>query len=323
MSDLPKKVQINEEGPREGFQFEKGPIATQRKIELIDALSQTGLKQIQVCSFVPPKNVPGMADADDVVRGFEKRPGVRYTALWLNEKGLHRALGFDKLDVKGSISLTASEAFLKRNQNRTMAENVEAQRRIIDMYKENRVPVERASIMAAFGCNFEGDVSTQRVLDLAQQALDLAAEADLEIKVFSLADTMAWATPGSVKRVVGAMREKFPHLKLALHLHDTRGMGIANAYAGMEMGVDIFDASVAGLGGCPFAAHKGAAGNVCTEDLVFMCEEMGIDTGVDLDALIAAAQLAEEVVGHPLPGSVMRGGSLKALRERAKGAVPA
>lgn len=323
MAELPQEIQINEEGPREGFQFEKGPIATRRKIELVDALSRTGLRQIQVCSFVPPKNVPGMADADDVVRGFTQRPGVRYTGLWLNEKGLLRAIAAGKLEVRGSVSLTASAAFLRRNQNRSMADNIEAQRRILDMYREHRVPVERASLMAAFGCNFEGDIPLGRVLDLAQQALDLAAEADCEIRVFSLADTMAWATPGSIKRVIGAMREKFPRLRLALHLHDTRGMGIANAYAGLEMGVDIFDSSVAGLGGCPFAAHKGAAGNVCTEDLVFMCEEMGIRTGVDLEALIEAARLAEDIVGHPLPGSVMRGGGLGQYRAAAQTAAHA
>jgi len=321
MADLPKSIQINEEGPREGFQFEKGPIATSRKIELVDALSRTGVKQIQVCSFVPPKNVPGMADADDVVRGFTRQPGVRYTALWLNEKGLQRALAAGKLDVKGSISLTASETFLRRNQNRSMQENIEAQRRIIDMYKQHNVPVERGSIMAAFGCNFEGDIPIDRIVGLTQQVLDLASECGLTIKVFSLADTMAWATPGAIIRVVGAIRERFPALRLALHLHDTRGMGIANAYAGLEMGVDIFDASVAGLGGCPFAAHKSAAGNLCTEDLVFMCEEMGIETGVDLDRLIEAAQLAEEIVGHPLPGAVKQGGSLRRLREKVRAAA--
>jgi hydroxymethylglutaryl-CoA lyase len=321
MSDLPKFIQINEEGPREGFQFEKGPIATARKIELVDALSKTGLKQIQVCSFVPPKNVPGMADADDVVKGFTRRQGVRYTALWLNEKGLQRALAAGKLDVKGSIALTASETFLRRNQNRSLEENIEAQRSIIGMYRQHNVPVERGSIMAAFGCNFEGDIPRARIIDLTRQVLDLAAENNFEIKVFNLADTMAWATPGAIRRVVGAVKERFPALRLALHLHDTRGMGIANAYAGLEMGVDIFDASVAGLGGCPFAAHKSAAGNVCTEDLVFMCEEMGIETGVDLDALIDAARLAEEIVGHPLPGSVMRGGSLRRLREKIRTAA--
>jgi len=321
MADLPKSIQINEEGPREGFQFEKGPIATSRKVELVDALSRTGLKQIQVCSFVPPKNVPGMADADDVVKGFTRCPGVRYTALWLNEKGLQRALAAGKLDVTGSISLTASETFLRRNQNRSMQENIEAQRRILGMYKEHNVPVERGSIMAAFGCNFEGDIPIERIVSLTEQALELASEYGLVIKVFSLADTMAWATPGAIRRVVGALRERFPALRLALHLHDTRGMGIANAYAGLEMGVDIFDSSVAGLGGCPFAAHKSAAGNVCTEDLVFMCEEMGIETGVDLEKLIEAAQLAEEVVGHPLPGAVKQGGTLRSLRDKVRAAA--
>ncbi|OGA54376.1 MAG: hypothetical protein A3G24_05780 [Betaproteobacteria bacterium RIFCSPLOWO2_12_FULL_62_13] len=147
MTDLPKSIQINEEGPREGFQFEKGPIPTNRKIELVDALSKTGLRQIQVCSFVPPKNVPGMADADEVVKGFTRYPGIRYTALWLNEKGLQRALAAGKLDVKGSIALTASETFLRRNQNRSMQENIEAQRRIIEMYRQHNVPVERGSIL--------------------------------------------------------------------------------------------------------------------------------------------------------------------------------
>lgn len=318
MNDLPKSIQINEEGPREGFQFEKVQIATQRKIDLVNALSKTGLRQIQVCSFVPPKNVPGMADADDVIRGFTPVPGVRYTALWLNEKGLQRALAAGKLEVRGSIALTASETFLKRNQNRTFAENIEAQRRIIEMCKAHNVPVERGSIMAAFGCNFEGDIPLERVLATAQQVMDLATEYGLQLKVFSLADTMAWATPSAIHRTVGALRNRFPDLRLALHLHDTRGMGIANAYAGLQMGVDIFDASVGGLGGCPFAAHRSAAGNVCTEDLVFMCEEMGINTGVDLEKLVEAARLAEDVVGHPLPGAVMHGGALRGLRERAR-----
>jgi len=135
-------------------------------------------------------------------------------------------------------------------------------------------------------------------------------------KLLTLADTMGRATQIAVKRVVGAVRERFPDLDIILHLHDTRGMGIANAYAGLEMGVRRYDAACAGLGGCPFAGHKGAAGNVCTEDLVFMCEEMGIATGLNLDALIECANLAEEIVGHPLPGAVMKGGSLKRLREK-------
>ena len=321
MTDFPREVTINEEGPREGFQFEKGPIPTVRKIELIDALSKTGLQQIQVCSFVPPQNVPGMADADEVARGFTKYPGVRYTGLWLNEKGLKRALAVGRLDVRGTISLTASEPFLMRNQKRTMQENIAAQHSIVEMFKQNNVPVERASMMAAFGCNFAGDIPIAHVLDLVRQALDIAQARDVTINAFNFADTMAWATPNSIRRLVGAGREKHPRLRIGLHLHDTRGMGIANAYAGLEMGVDIFDASVAGLGGCPFAAHKGAAGNVCTEDLVFMYEEMGIKTGVDLELLIEAARLAEDVVGHPLPGAVKSGGSLRRYRERAAAAA--
>ena len=321
MSDLPKSVRINEEGPREGFQFEKGAIPTARKIELIDSLSKTGLKQIQTVSFVPPKNVPGMADADEVVKGFTRSPGVRYTGLWLNDQGLKRALATGKLDVTGTLSLTASEKFLLRNQKRTLKENLAAQHAMVKMYKENGVPVERAGLMAAFGCNFEGDIPVQHIVGMVQQMLDIGAQYQLDLKVVSLADTMAWATPLSIKRVVGAVRDKFPDLQISLHLHDTRGMGIANAYAGMEMGVAIYDAAVAGLGGCPFAAHRGAAGNVCTEDLVFMCREMGIDTGIDLEKLIESALLAEEVVGHPLPGCVMKGGTLDRLRQKIREAA--
>jgi len=314
MSDLPSSIAIKEEGPREGFQFEKGEIPTARKIELIDALSRTGLKQIQVVSFVPAKNVPGMADAEQVVAGFTRTPGVTYTGLWLNERGLARAIATGKLDIKGHLNLTASEAFLLRNQKRTMAENLEALRGIAEMYRRHEVPVERMSIAAAFGCNFEGDIPIEVLLTQTRQMLEVARDHGFDIKVLSLADTMAWATPKSIKQVVGAVREAYPDLQINLHLHDTRGMGIANAYAGLEMGVALYDAAVGGLGGCPFAAHKGAAGNVCTEDLVFMCDEMGIDTGVDLEALLEVARLAEAIVGHPLPGAVKTGGSLRALR---------
>ncbi|VTU45635.1 Hydroxymethylglutaryl-CoA lyase YngG (plasmid) [Variovorax sp. SRS16] len=325
MSDLPKTVSIKEEGPREGFQFEKGAIPAARKIALIDSLSQTGLKQIQTVSFVPAKNVPGMADADEVVQGFHRAPGVSYTALWLNERGLERAIGTaGKLDIKGILTLTASEKFLLRNQKRTLAENLAALQGLVAMYKKHAVPVERISIAAAFGCNFEGDIPVATVVDMTRQLLDIGRQHGLGIKVLSLADTMAWATPMSIRRVVGAVREAFPELQLSLHLHDTRGMGIANAYAGLEMGVALFDAAVGGLGGCPFAAHSGAAGNVCTEDLVFMCDEMGITSGVDLEALLESARLAEEIVGHPLPGAVKSGGSLRRLRKKIAGeAVPA
>ncbi len=314
MSDLPKFVQINEEGPREGFQIEKGPIPTERKVELIDALSETGLNQIQTVSYVNPARVPGMADAEEVVRQFHARPGIRYTGLWLNSRGLERAIASGKLHIKGSLSLTASAKFLARNQQRTMEENLAAQHELIGLYKQHNVAIERASIMAAFGCNFEGEIPHATVLGLIAQIFDLAEEHELNIKLISLADTMAWASPLSIKRLVGAVRQRYPDLRLALHLHDTRGLGCANAYAGLEMGIDEFDSTVAGLGGCPFAAHKGAAGNICTEDFVFMLHEMGIETGIDLEKLIEVARLAEDIVGHPLPGSVKMGGSLDALR---------
>jgi hydroxymethylglutaryl-CoA lyase len=315
MSDLPAAVHITEEGPREGFQIEKGPIPTARKIELIDALSQTGLDRIQMVSFVNPKNVPGMADAEDVVRGITPKMGVAYTALWLNEKGFERALQFsNRLTNTGTIQLCASEKFSVRNQNRTAAQQLAGQHAIVEMYKAAGIAVERGSIMAAFGCNFEGDIPVSRLVALTQQILDVAKEHGVTLKYITLADTMAWATPLAIKRTVGALRERWPDLDVALHLHDTRGLAIADAYAGLEMGVTRFDAAVAGLGGCPFAGHAGAAGNVCTEDLVFLCEEMGIKTGVDLDALIACAKLAEDIVGHPLPGAVMKGGTLERFR---------
>ncbi|HUB96675.1 MAG TPA: hydroxymethylglutaryl-CoA lyase [Stellaceae bacterium] len=313
---FPTSIHISEEGPREGFQFEKGPITTARKVELIDALAKTGLDHIQIVSFVNPKAVPGMADAEAVVETIKPEPGVAYTGLWFNEKGLERARATGRLEITGSLFLSASEPFLKRNNNRTNQQVEEEAHRMIDLYQAHGIPVERCGVMAAFGCNFAGDVPVSRVTDLIQREVMIAREHGVILKRVMLADTMAWATPILVKRVVGAVQEKFPDINISLHLHDTRGMGIANAFAGLEMGVTLYDASVAGLGGCPFAGHKGAAGNVCTEDLVFMCDEMGIETGIDLEALCECARLAEDVVGHPLPGSVMKGGSLKKLREK-------
>jgi hydroxymethylglutaryl-CoA lyase len=323
MSDLPRSVTIHEEGPREGFQIEKGPIPTARKIEFIEALSETGLRHIQIVSFVNPKRVPGMADAEDVVRGFTPKPGVTYTALWLNEKGLERARAFDKLTLEGKISIYASEKFSMKNNNRTSAQEFEYARRVLDSYIEHGIPVERGSIASAFGCNYQGDIPVPTIMDILRRIFELAGERGITLKELSFADTMAWATPLQIKKLLGAVREKYPGMRLSLHLHDTRGMGIANAAAGLEMGVTMFDACVAGLGGCPFAAHKGAAGNVCTEDLVFMCQEMGIETGVDLDKTIECAELAEEIVGHPLPGSVKLGGNLRKLREGLEAAAAA
>ena len=317
MADLPERVEIAEEGPREGFQIEPGPIPTADKVALIDALSATGLRHIQVCSFVNPKLVPGWADTEAVVAGFAPRPGVRYAALWFNESGLKRALAFrDRLDINGSVSLSASDAFSRKNLNRDHAANLDAMRRMTAAHKAAGVPVKRVGVMAAFGCNYQGDVSPEQVVRTVADGLAVAEEAGETIADVSLADTMGWATPIRIERGVGAVRERWPRLRIGLHLHDTRGLAVANAHAGLRLGVDRFDSTVGGLGGCPFAGQKGAAGNICTEELVLLCEEMGIRTGVDLDALIEVGRMAERIVGHALPSELLRAGSLDAFRRK-------
>jgi hydroxymethylglutaryl-CoA lyase len=320
MPSWPARIEIREEGPREGFQFEKGPIRTADKVALIQALAETGLKRIQTVSFVDPRRVPGMADAEAVCAALRPVPGVEFGALWLNERGFERALAAPNLTVDGALSISASEPFGRRNQNRGREEDIAAARRMAEAYARRGVPLRRATVMAAFGCNFAGDIPIAAVLDRVAAALEIAADTGFPPPVVNLADTMAWATPATVKRVVGVVRERWPDLVLSLHLHDTRGLGLANAVAGLDMGVALFDAAVAGLGGCPFAAHKGAAGNICTEDLAFLCEESGIGTGLDLERLAECGRLAETVVGHPLPGRVKQGGTLRALRAAARAA---
>ena len=317
MADLPQRVEIAEEGPREGFQIEPGPIPTADKVALIDALSATGLRHIQICSFVSPRLVPGWADAEAVAAGFAPRPGVRYAALWFNENGLKRALAFhDRLSITGSVSLSASDAFSVKNLNRDHAANLDAMRKMTAAHLAAEVPVTRVGVMAAFGCNYQGDITPEQVVRTVADGLAVAAEAGATITDVSLADTMGWATPARIERGVGAVRERWPHLRIGLHLHDTRGLAVANAHAGLRLGVGRFDSTVGGLGGCPFAGQKGAAGNICTEELVLLCEEMGIATGVDLDALIEVGRLAERIVGHALPSELLRAGSLDAFRRK-------
>jgi isopropylmalate/homocitrate/citramalate synthase len=318
MTDLPSHVEIHEEGPREGFQIEPGPIATSEKIRLIEALADTGLRHIQVCSFVNTRLVPGWADAEAVVEGFAARPGVEYTGLFFNGNGLDRALAFrGKLTVGGSISLTASEGFTRKNLNRSPSENIEAMKKHSVLQQAKGVAVTRIGVMAAFGCNYQGDVSPEQVIGTLRDGMAIAAETGAEIRLFSLADTMGWATPLRIERVIGAVRERWPEMALSLHLHDTRGLAVANAHAGLKLGVTRFDSTVGGLGGCPFAGQPKAAGNICTEELVLLCEEMGIATGVDLDALIEVGRLAEGIVGHQLPSELIHAGSLDAFRRRA------
>jgi len=318
MTDLPARVEITEEGPREGFQIEPGPIPTADKIALIDALSMTGVPRIQVASFVSPKIVPGWADAEQVVAGFTPRAGVEYTALWFNAAGLTRVQAFaDRLAVEGSITVTGSEGFTRKNLNRSHAEQLAAQRSHVAIHQAAGVKMTRISLQAAFGCNYSGAVSTAQALAALSDAMEIAAETGCAIEKISLADSMGWANPLLVERLVGAVREKFPEPKISLHLHDTRGLGIACAAAGLRLGVTSFDAAVAGLGGCPFAGHPGAPGNIATEELVFLCEEMGVATGINLDSLIETAQLAERIVGHRLPSNLLRGGALSAFRRAA------
>jgi len=318
MTDLPTHVDIHEEGPREGFQIEPGPISTADKIRLIEALAETGLKHIQVCSFVNPRLVPGWADAEAVVQGFRAKPGIDYTGLWFNANGLERALAFrDKLTIRGAIALTASEGFTRKNLNRSHAENVEAMRKQTALHLSKNVPVNRIGVMAAFGCNYQGDISPAQVISTLEDGMAIAAEAGTQITAFSLADTMGWATPARIERTLSEVRARWPQMQLALHLHDTRGLAVANAHAGLRMGVRQFDSTVGGLGGCPFAGQKGAAGNICTEELVLLCEEMGIRTGVDLDQLIDVGRMAETIVGHQLPSELIHAGSLDAFRRKA------
>ncbi len=313
MSDLPRFVTIQEEGPREGFQIERGPIATADKVRLIEALAETGLKKIDCVSWVNPARVPGMADAEDVARAIRTRPGVAYTGLWLNPAGFERALKMP-LDLIGSLIVACSETFNLKNAGKTIEQAFQDQRTTLRLYQQHGVDVKWATVFTAFGCNYEGEIPLTTVIDRCARLLQIAADEGVNIQGIYLADTVGWANPNAIQQRIGAVRERWPDLRIGLHLHDTRGTGLPNALAALQMGVDQFDSSCAGLGGCPFAAHKGAAGNICTEDFVFMCHEMGIETGLDLDRLIECALMAEEIVGHPLPGKVMKGGSLGRYR---------
>jgi hydroxymethylglutaryl-CoA lyase len=318
---LPRRITIHEVGPREGIQIEKNPIATSEKIRFIDMLSQCHFHEIETVSFVSPKWVPSMADADEVVAGITRAPGTRYTSIYLNAQGMNRAVATKKLDVEGSLSVTASETFSKKNTNRTLEETfVETQRRV-DAFKQAGVPASEVSVMAAFGCNYEGEIPPAKVIGLLDRLMGIAKDNELEIKLIQLADTMGWANPLAIRRMVGMVQDRWPDTRINLHLHDTRGMGLANAFAAMEMGVDDFDSAVAGLGGCPYAGFKDAPGNITTEDLAHMCAEIGVETGIDLPRLLDVAREAESIFGHPLPGKVMRGGHLASYRDRAAEAL--
>ncbi|MGE0808507.1 MAG: hydroxymethylglutaryl-CoA lyase [Burkholderiaceae bacterium] len=307
MADLPSSVEIHEEGPREGFQLEPPSITTAAKVQLIEALAETGLQHIACASFVNPKRVPQMADAQQIADTVRRKPGVRYTGMWLNESGFERALA-STLQLSPNIVASASNEFSIRNNNCDSQGLLERQARLLEHYAAAGVALEAAHVFTAFGCYFEGRIGLPLVISRVDELLRLAAEHDTRPELVYFCDTIGAANPEQVRRTLGAARERWPDQAFALHLHDTRGMGLANALAGLQMGVRVFDTSIGGLGGCPFAGHRGAAGNISTEDFALMCEEMGIETGLDIDALLECAKLAESIVEHPLPARAFKAG---------------
>jgi hydroxymethylglutaryl-CoA lyase len=317
MNDFPKFVEFREDGPREGFQIEKKIYPIEERIELIDMLSDTGLKRIQVGSFVSPKYVPQMVDTGTLFQRIKRVPGVNYTALWLNDRGFRKALTAHDVDIDPRLLFYSSDTFSRENNNVSSTEMRENQREWVKLYKAENLTVDTAYVMTAFGCNFEGVIPQERVLDDFRFILDLCADENIPVPILVIADTMGWGNPEAVKRMIGALRDMAPDARIGMHIHDTRGLGIANVYAALSMGVDMFESSIGGLGGCPFAGHSHAraAGNVSTEDAVFLCHELGIETGIDLDKLILAANKAESIIGAPLMGRVMHTGGLDKYRK--------
>ncbi|HVF20654.1 MAG TPA: hydroxymethylglutaryl-CoA lyase [Mycobacteriales bacterium] len=296
MSDLPKSISLREVGPRDGLQNE-APVPTEAKVALIDALSHTGIGRIEAVSFVHPAAIPQMADADDVWARIERVDGVRYSALVPNLRGAERALasGFAEIEVV----VSASDTHNRKNINRSTEESLDAISEVISTAHGAGATVQ-VIVSTAFGCPYEGDVPESRVVAVAGRAIADRADG------ISFGDTTGMATPSRVTRLVGELRSAYADVPLNLHFHNTRGTGLANVLAALQLGVDDFDASIGGLGGCPYA--PGATGNVCTEDLVHMVEDMGVATGVDLGAMIEAARTAEQIVGRTLPSQVLRAG---------------
>jgi isopropylmalate/homocitrate/citramalate synthase len=292
---LPDRVTVVEVGPRDGLQNEAARIATEDKIAFVDLLSAAGLPVIEVSAFVRADWVPQLADSGVVAAKVTRRPGTRYTALVPNATGLRYAAGAGLTEI--AIFAAASETFSQRNINRSIEESLQAYARVCQDAIALGLRV-RAYLSTAFGCPFEGRVDPADVADLARRLLDMGA---FEVAV---SDTIGVAHPGQVKSVLDAVLKHVPLEQLALHFHDTRGTALANVLAALIMGVRTFDASAGGLGGCPYA--PGATGNLATEDLVYMLDGLGIETGVSLAAVVAASRFIEPKVGHPLPSRYYR-----------------
>jgi hydroxymethylglutaryl-CoA lyase len=302
----PGRITVSEVGPRDGLQIERRLLPVEEKIALVDRLSATGLTRIEVAAFVHPKVVPQMADAEAVFAGILRRPGVRYAGLVMNAKGAERALGANVDDIKTGIA--ASDSFNELNVRMTTAQGMQALDEIAALVKGTKSRLV-GGIATAFGCPYEGPIPISRLEMLFGQLVGLGSP------VIYLADTTGMANPATIGPTVEALRARWPDQPIGLHLHNTRGLGLANALAGLDLGIADFESSIGGLGGCPFAPR--AVGNICTEDFVHMVHEMGIETGIDLDALLNAASYAQDVVGRALPGMVMKAGKANELHDKA------
>jgi hydroxymethylglutaryl-CoA lyase len=299
---MKQRIYINDVAVRDGFQIEKNIIATETKVALIDALSETGIAKIETTSFVHPKLVPNMADAVEVLANIKRVKGVTYSVLVPNIKGMERAvethLTRGRID-EINVFMSASETHNRANVNRACDESFADFAIMIKMAKDAGIRMN-GTVSTTFGCPFEGHVPEERVLGFAQRYVALGFDG------VTLADTTGMANPAQVERISREAVARCKGVELTLHFHNTRGMGLANVVAGIRAGIVHYDGSLAGLGGCPFA--PGATGNICTEDMVNMLEDMGYDTGVDLDKLLAAAVKMPAIVGHDVAGQVMRAG---------------
>ncbi len=293
-----KRVEIVEVGPRDGLQGEPGNLPTAAKIELINRLVGAGVRRVEVASFVNPRKVPQMADAEQVMSGLPERPGVAYIGLVLNRKGFDRALAAGCREI--SMAVFASDTFNRRNQGVSTEESIDTWLEVAAAAREAGVRAQ-VTISAAFGCPFEGEIPAVRVVDIAAR---LAEVKPIEI---ALADTIGVGVPTQVTDLVGRVREAAPGVPLRGHFHNTRNTGLANAYAAVQAGVGVLDSSVGGIGGCPFA--PAATGNIPTEDLLYMLHRSGIQTGVSLEALIETGRWLQDQLGRTVPGMLVKAGT--------------
>jgi len=299
LEHLPSQVSVYEVSPRDGLQNEAAPVSLEGKLQLIGALMAAGLKRIELTSFVSPRWVPQLADAEELIRALTpSAAGVAFSALVPNATGLERALRVGLQEI--AVFLSASETHNQKNTNKSIERSLETFAEVVPPARQAGLKV-RAYISTVWGCPYEGDVPVARSLELARALLEL------DCYQVSLGDTIGVGTPLQTRGLLETFLAEIPPERLAMHCHDTRGTALANCLVGLELGIRDFDSSVAGLGGCPYA--PGAAGNLATEDLVYMLQGMGIATGVDLELVVEAGKVAERVVGRPLPGKVHQAGA--------------